>query len=37
MVKIAQLDMDKKFEKPVKWEPFDRFLRTTLFTCIELI
>ena len=29
--------MGKKFEKPVKWEHFDRFLRITLFTCIKSI
>ena len=31
MVKIAQFFMSQKFEKPVKWEHFDRFLRITLY------
>ena len=29
--------MSQKFEKPVKWEHFDRFLPITLFTRIESI
>ena len=30
-------DISFGFEKPVKREHFDRFLRITLFTCIESI